>query len=152
MKKILLGLTCFSFLILTGCTSTTTKYTSKITKDSKSVDVQVKASYDKINVSIENLTNDVIEVDWNSSNIGSSSLFFGGQKYIDAGKPVPSTAIPPKGKIEKDISRADQVTLYSWGWSTGSIKYPTTLVLKVIKNEKPEYEVIKLNELKISSQ
>ena len=155
MKKILLGLSCFSFLILTGCTSTTpkykTEYTTKVTKDSKFVDVQVSDNYRGINVSIENLTNDVVEVDWNSSSVGGSSLFFSGQKYIDAGKPVPSTAIPPKGKIQKEIYRADGVS-YSSGWSRASIKYPTTLVLKVINNEKSEYEVIELDELKIPLQ
>lgn len=147
MKRILLGLSCFSFFILTGCSSGPrykTEYSANVTKDSKLIDVKADSDYNSATLFIKNLTDDVIEVDWNSSSIGGSSLFFSGQKFVDAGKQVPSTAIPPKGTINKTIYKADEI-YYSNGWRIEALKYPTSIVLKILNNGKSEYEVINLD-------
>lgn len=156
MKKLLIILFCFICFILSGCSNSSkyeTKFTYKVIKDSNFISIIAEDTKNGINICIMNSTNDVIEIDWNSSNLGGSSIFMSGQKYADAGSILPSTVIPPYGYTTKFLTRANGVYFSEfWGeWKIKDIEYPTTLILKIICNGKIEFEVIELNIYKIST-
>lgn len=148
IKKILLGLSCLFFLFFTACTSikTRTEYVNEYVVNSKMIDIIIlRSSTDRLIVSIVNNTSNVIEIDWNSSSLSNSSLFMDGQKYSNAGKMVPSTPIPPKGEIIKDISRAQDVWFSEYsGWNIKELDYPAEIIIKANSNNKSEYEVVKI--------
>ena len=149
MKRFLFSLLVLGVLLIGGCTNIPKyqyDYSYTVVKDNKNYNVDV-VNYNErgVLVSVKNNTDDVIEIDWNGSNISGSNIFMGGQKYIDAGKPIPSTVIAPQGTVQKELYRADSVSYSSYGWSVGYMGYPVELILKVIVNGKAEFEVIRLN-------
>ncbi len=151
MKKTLYLLSIVLTLLFTGCSNspkTIKEFESKIIKTSSYANVEVKERYQGIILTLENKTDDVIEVDWNSSNLNGSNLFLEGQKYIDAGRAVPATVIAPYSKITKNVFSADNVYYSSGkygGWHQSEQQYPAKLVLKLTKNNKAEFIVVDLD-------
>lgn len=84
--------------------------------------------YKGVLLTVENATDDVVTVKWSASTIGfdglSHSVFLTGQKYIDAGRPMPDQVIAPKSKIETGVYPADNVHYVSGrygGWEMRGI-------------------------------
>lgn len=112
-------------------------------------------SFKGVQLRLENHTASVIELDWNSSNIGGSNLFLSGQKYIDAGKQVPNLVVSPDSVLEKDLYPSNAVGYYEStryfippsNWQIGYTNFPSELVLKVIKNNESKYIIVKLDKV-----
>lgn len=132
MKKTVrsLVLLMFSLIILTSCVSTGVFDLSKEEVVSDNV-VKVVGdgliethtfmiygfslvSNQGISITIENLSNEPVVVNWDKSSISygdkTSGVFISGQKYITAGTYITPLTLPARGKKSIDIIPADNVS------------------------------------------
>lgn len=155
MKKIIL--LCVSILLfVSGCSTATPTHRDEFTaipiKDSPWVAVKIEKNYEGVSLKLENKTEEVLEIDWNSSSLDGSNLFLDGQKYIDAGKMIPNQAIAPFASIQRSVYKANSVYYSSYykSWQIdGDVNYPSKIVIKIINGNKSNFIVFDLNNKKI---
>lgn len=150
MKNLFLVVIClFSF----GCTTIQQEDGSsekrvpvvKTIEENELVDVTIiKAGATGIRLKVENKSEDYVEIVWDSSSIGSSKVFIAGQKFTDAGKPVPNSIIPPHTAVESNIWPADEIYYYR-GWEHDEMSYPTKLIIKFKQDQEEVSTVLEVD-------
>ncbi len=154
MKKILFLFSTLIMLVLTGCSATPvrTEMLSKTENIIKVDVVQVKRTAVSpldggVQLAIENLTGDVLEIDWNSSSLDGDSIITDGQYFSNKNTMRPSTVLAPYSKATKRINKVSNID-YSFGvWAEVGLDLPAKLVLHVKYNkDKEEYVIINLIE------
>lgn len=154
MKKLFILVVSFITFILSGCSATPvrTKMLSKNENIIKVDVVQVKRTAVSpldggIQLSIENLTNEVLEIDWNSSSLDGDSIVTGDQLVSQLNTMKPSTILAPYSKTTKRINKVSNID-YSFGvWAELGLELPAKLVLHIKYNKtKEDYVIIELIE------
>jgi len=150
MKNLFLIVIClFSF----GCTNVQQEEVSsekrtpvvKTIEENYLVDVKIiKTGATSIRLKVENKSEDYVEIIWDSSTIGTSKVFIAGQKFTDAGNPVPNSIIPPHTAVESTIWPVDEIYYYR-GWEHDEMSYPTKLVIKFKQDQEEVSTILELD-------
>lgn len=89
--------------------------------------IKIKFSPDNgIGLSLYNKLDSSISIVWNDASIimpggTSEKIIHAGVKYIDEGRAMPNTLIPPKARILDNVVPIDNLVLSSNGWSESSL-------------------------------
>lgn len=153
MKKVYGLILSLFLLILAGCSATPvrTEVLSK-TQDIVKVEViQLKRTAVSpldggIQLSIENLTDKVLEIDWNSSSLDGDAIVISGQLFIQKNTLLPKTVIAPYSKTIKAVNKSTNIVSFMGNWEEHTLELPCKLVLHVTIDDKEEYVIINLIE------
>lgn len=154
MKKLMILLLGVILMVLSGCSATPvrTEVLSKTEQIVKVDIVQVKRTAVSpldggIQLAIENLTGDVLEIDWNYSSLDGDTIITDGQYFSQKNTIRPSTILAPYSKTTKRINKVSNID-YSFGvWAEIGLELPAKLVLHIKYNKtKEDYVIINLIE------
>lgn len=147
MKKIYILVLSIILMILCGCSSTLIK-TELLSKENKIVKIDVQQEYLEKGVTliIGNLTNEVLEIDWNSSSLDGDSIIISGQLYNQRNTLLPKTVLAPYSQTVKSINKTSNIDDFWVENGEKELKLPAKLVLHVTVKDKKEYVIINLVE------
>ncbi len=115
-------------LFMVGCTGTIVRPENTYLKKSSMAKVEVTGiRFNEATIEIENITDDFIEVVWDSTNINNQPIGFENQLIKDVRYKKSNTSIAPKNK-EKFIV-----------YIAKAIKYPAKLNLKLQQGQRYDY-------------
>lgn len=145
MKKIYILILGIVLMILCGCSSTTIR-TELLSETDKIVKIQVQQEYleNGVTLVIENLTNEVLEIDWNSSSLDGDSVMISGQLYSQINTLLPKTVLAPYSKTIKSINKTSNFDNFWVENGEKDLKLPAKLVLHVSVKDKKEYVIMNL--------
>lgn len=150
MKK-LMGIILITILLfISGCSGTPIR-TEYLTNNKNLVKIEVVQ--DKVGIFdtgvsliIENMTNEVLEIDWNSSSLDGDSIIISGQLFNQRNTLLPKTVLAPYSKAVKSINKTTNIDDF-WGEAEEkALKLPAKLVLHIAIRDKEEYMIINLIE------
>lgn len=142
-------LTLFLFL-LGGCSNIPVRI-ELLTNNKKLVKIEViqeKSGLldNGIGLIIENLTNEVLEIDWNSSSLDGDSVIISGQLYSQRNTLLPKTVLAPHSKTTKSINKISNIDDFWVEGEEKALELPAKLVLHVTVKDKEEYVILNLIE------
>jgi PBP1b-binding outer membrane lipoprotein LpoB len=156
MRKLFVLMVGFILLVLSGCSATPvrTQVLSKTENIVKVDVVQVKRTAISpldggVQLSIENLTNEVVEIDWNSSSLDGDSIVTDGQLFSQLNTMKPKTVIAPYSKAVKVVNKTSNIVIGGPYTASGqyTLELPAKLVLHITYNgNKEDYVIIDLIE------
>lgn len=150
MKKIVMFLLGLVLMIFSGCAGTpvrmeTLSKTEKIIKIDNVVQVKrgPTSPFDAgVQFTIENLTGEVLEIDWNSSSLDGDTIITDGQYFHQKNSVKLNTVLAPYSKTTKRINKTSNID-YSFGvWAELGLELPAKLVLRIKYNKTQEDYVI----------
>lgn len=150
MKKILSLILGLMLFILGGCTARTIK-TEMLSNTPNLVKIEVLPKVDfvgpkGVSLSIENLTDKVLAIDWNSSSLDGDSIVTDGQMLKNMNTLTPKTVIAPFSTTTKSINKTSNINFSMGQWSESDVIFPVKLVLSVTVDDKQEYIILNLSE------
>ncbi len=145
MKKIYIFALSIILVILCGCSSSHIK-TELLSKTNEIVKIEVQQEYLESGVTliIKNLTNEVLEIDWNSSSLDGDSIIISGQLYSQRNTLLPKTVLAPYSQTVKSINKTSNIDDFWVENGEKDIKLPAILVLHVTIKDREEYVIMNL--------
>lgn len=150
MKRLFYVILTLVIFLLGGCSNTPIR-TELLTNNKNLVKIEVvqekSGLLDKgIGLIIENLTNEVLEIDWNSSSLDGDSVIISGQLYSQRNTLLPKTVLAPHSKTTKSINKTSNIDDFWVEGGEKALELPAKLVLHVTVKDKEEYVILNLIE------
>lgn len=149
MRKIFYTILVFVLVTFSGCTNAPIKTELLTPNDNVKIEVFHEGEdifRQGIGLIIENLTSEVLEIDWNSSSLDGDSIIISGQLYSQVNTLLPKTVIAPYSKTTKSINKVSNIDNFWIENGEKKLELPAKLVLHVTVKNKSEYVILNLVE------
>ena len=145
MKKIYFLVLGIILMTLCGCSSVPVR-TELLSQTDKIVKIEVMQDFLEcgVTLSIENLTDEVLEIDWNSSSLDGDSVIISGQLYNQRNTLLPKTVLAPYSKTLKSINKTSNINNFWVENGEKDLEFPAKLVLHISVKNKEGYVIMNL--------